>query len=86
MNLDYKDSSHARVTDDFVYGHTNNSLYIRRGDEIRFEEPSMEDVQEVAAWLSDHKNNKEAILSIYHLNNHDLKEHSKAIEAIFNSF
>jgi hypothetical protein len=76
----------AVVQEDFVYGDTDNGLYIRTGDEIRFEQPDLEDVQEVTAWLSKHKNNREAIVSLYHLNEHDLQKHSKAIQAIFDSF
>lgn len=76
----------AVVQEDFVYGDTDNGLYIRAGDEIRYEEPDLEDVQEVAEWLSRHKNNKEAIVSLYHLNEHDLQKHSEAIQAIFDSF
>lgn len=76
----------AVVLEDFVYGYTDNGRYIRTGDEIRFEQPNLEDVQEVAEWLSKHKNNEEAIVSLYHLNEHDLQKHSKAIQAIFDSF
>ena len=79
-------SNIAVVHEDFVYGDTGNGRYIRRGDEIRFEQPNLEDVREVAAWLSKHKNNEEAIVSLYHLNEHDLQKHSKAIQAIFDSF
>ena len=79
-------SNIAVVNEDFVYGDTENGLYIRRGDEIRFEQPDMEKVKEVAAWLSQHKNNKEAIVSLYHLNEHDLQKHSEAVKAIFDTF
>ena len=79
-------SNIAVVHEDFVYGDTDNGRYIRRGDDIRFEQPNLEDVREVAAWLSKHKNNEEAIVSLYHLNEHDLQKHSKAIQAIFDSF
>jgi hypothetical protein len=81
-----KESNIAIVHEDFVYGDTDKGVYIRAGDEIRYEEPDLEDVQEVAAWLSGHKNNEEAIISLYHLNEYDLQKHSKAIQAIFNSF
>lgn len=76
----------AIVQEDFVYGDTDNGLYIRQGDAIRFEEPDLDDVKELALWLSKHKNNNEAIVSLYHLNEHDLQKHSKAIEAIFDIF
>jgi hypothetical protein len=76
----------AVVQEDFVYGDTDNGIYIRTGDEIRFEQPDLEDVQEVAAWLSKQKNNEEAIVSLYHLNEHDLQKHSEAIQAIFDIF
>jgi hypothetical protein len=76
----------AVVREDFVYGDTDNGLYIRQGDVIRFEEPDLDDVKELASWLSGHKNNKEAIVSLYHLNEHDLQKHSKAIQAIFDTF
>lgn len=76
----------AVVEEDFVYGDTDNGLYIRQGDEIRFEQPDLDDVQELASWLSEHKNNKEAIVSLYHLNEYDLQKHSKAIQAIFDTF
>lgn len=76
----------AVVQEDFVYGDTDNGLYIRQGDEIRFEQPDLDDVKELAAWLSEHRNNKEAIVSLYHLNEHDLQKHSKAIQAIFDTF
>jgi hypothetical protein len=81
-----RNDNKAIVTDDFVYGYTQESTYIRSGDEIRFEEPDMGDVLETASWLSENKNNKEAILALYHLNDYDLKKHSKEIENIFNSF
>lgn len=74
------------AVDDFVYGYSSNSIFVRKGDEIRLESPNMQEVAEVAAWLSEHKNNKEAILSLYHLNTYDLKKHSQAIKAIFSSF
>ncbi|HEY8934413.1 MAG TPA: hypothetical protein VIM65_04305 [Cyclobacteriaceae bacterium] len=74
------------VKEDFVYGNTSTSILIRKGDEIRLEQPDMRAVQEVTSWLSENKNNKEAIVSLYHLNNHDLNQHSKEIENIFNSF
>ncbi len=76
----------AVVQEDFVYGDTDNGLYIRQGDEIRFEQPDLDDVEELASWLSEHRNNKEAIVSLYHLNEYDLQKHSKAIQAIFDTF
>lgn len=85
-NVVVADESHLRVTYDFVYGHNSSSLLIRNGDEIRLEQPDMDEVKEVAAWLSAHKNNADAVLTFYHLNDHDFQEHSKKIEAIFNSF
>jgi hypothetical protein len=81
------DATHLRASEDFVYGYTSNDLlFIRKGDEIRIEKPNMEQVSDVARWLSSHKNNSEAVLTFYHLNDYDFQEHSKAIEAIFNSF
>jgi len=81
-----ENESKLKVTGDFVYGNTSASILIRKGDEIRLEQPDMKAVEDVATWLSNHKNNKEAIVSLYHLNNHDLNQHSKEIENIFNSF
>jgi hypothetical protein len=72
--------------EDFVYGYTDAGILIRKGDKIRFEQPDMEHVKELAQWLAEHKNNQEAIVSFYHLNDHDLQKHSKAVESIFNSF
>jgi len=80
------DATHLRVNDDFVNGYTAGSILIRRGDEIRLEKPDMEQVRDVARWISDHKNNPGAILTFYHLNEHDFQEHSKTLESIFNSF
>jgi len=80
------DDDHLEVVEDFVSGSTVNSILIRKGDEIRLEDPDMDDVNEVSAWLAQHKNNNEAVLTLYHLNDYDLKKHSKEIEAIFNSF
>jgi hypothetical protein len=74
------------VLEDFVYGYTNEGIFIRKGDEIRFEQPDLEAVKELAGWLAAHKNNKEAIISLYHLNRYDLQKHSKEIKAIFDSF
>ncbi|SKC66498.1 hypothetical protein [Ohtaekwangia koreensis] len=74
------------VLEDFVYGYTNRGIFIRKGDEIRFEQPDLEAVKELAGWLAAHKNNKEAIISLYHLNRYDLQKHSKEIKAIFDSF
>jgi hypothetical protein len=86
-SLETVDETHLRVVDDFVYGYTSrNAIYVRKGDEIRLEKPNMEHVADVAQWLSTHKNNDEAVLTFYHLNNYDFQEHSKAIESIFNSF
>lgn len=74
------------ATDYFTYGDDYNGIYIRMGDEIRFESADLADVQEVASWLADNKNNKEAVLTLYHLNSYDLQKHSKEIEGVFNSF
>jgi hypothetical protein len=77
---------HAYVNADFVFGHTAKSILVRKDDMIRFERPDMDDVNEVAAWLAEHKNNKEAVLTLYHLNDYDLQTYSEEIESIFNSF
>jgi hypothetical protein len=76
----------SQVTQDFVYGSDYSGIYIRYGDEIRFETADLRDVQEIASWLSSHKNNKDAVLTLYHLNTYDLQKHSKEIESIFSSF
>jgi hypothetical protein len=76
----------SQVTQDFVYGSDYSGIYIRYGDEIRFETADLRDVQEIASWLSSHKNNKDAVLTLYHLNTYDLQKHSKEIESIFGSF
>lgn len=74
------------ATEDFVFGYTVNSSLIRKGDQIRLEIPRIADVREIAEWLSEHRNNDNAILTLYHLNDHDVKKYSKEIEDIFNSF
>lgn len=74
------------ISKDCVYGYTAESILLRPGDEIRLESPDMKDIEAVANWLGEHKNNPEAILTLYHLNTYDYNQHSKAIEAIFNSF
>lgn len=84
--LNFESESLARATEEFVYGDDYNGILIREGDEIRIETSNMEDVQEIAKWISENKNNKEAILSLYHLNNYDLEQHSEAIKSIFSSF
>jgi hypothetical protein len=76
----------STVIEEFVYGYTDDSIFIRRGDEIRYERPNLDDVQEVASWLSDNKNNKEAILTLYHLNTYDLHQHSQTIKDIYDTF
>lgn len=80
------DRTTVKILADFVYGYTHNSIYIRKGDEIRFEQADLEEVQELASWLAVHKNNPDAILSLYHLNTYDFQHHSKEIKAIFDSF
>jgi len=80
------DDQRAIVNSDFTYGHTYSGIYVREGDEIRLEETDMNDVEEIAEWLSDHRNNADATLTLYHLNEYDLKKNSKEIESIFNSF
>jgi hypothetical protein len=84
--LEVIDKAHVRVTRDFVNGYTASSILLRAGDEIRLEKTDMEQVNDVVRWLSAHKNNPEALLTFYHLNEYDFQEHSKAIESIFNSF
>ena len=74
------------VNEDFVYGYDAGSIFIRNGDEIRFESPAMDDVQAVARFLSEHKNNPEAILCLYHLNEYDLEKNANAIQTVFRSF
>ncbi|MBL0741935.1 hypothetical protein [Chryseolinea lacunae] len=81
-----QNKTHYTVTEDFVYGDDNNSLLVRSGDDIRIEEPDLAAVNEVAAWLGEHKNNPEAILSLYQLNNHDLQKHATEIQTLFRSF
>jgi hypothetical protein len=68
------EDDHYRITKDFVYGYTSAAIYLRAK------------VEEVAGWLGANKNNPDAILTLYHLNDHDLKTYSKEIESIFNSF
>lgn len=74
------------VKEDFVLGNTASASYLRRGDQIRFESPSAADIKTVAQWLSEHKNNQEAAITFYHLNENDLQEHSQTIKSIFDSF
>jgi hypothetical protein len=85
-NFETSSANRFKVANDFVFGFTAKSILIRKGDEIRIESPDMDDVKETAAWLSEHRNNKDAILTLYHLNNHDIQKNSKEIEDIFNSF
>lgn len=77
---------HATVSEDFTYGYTSQSIFVRRGDEIRFEHPAMNDVAAVAAWLHDHKHTADAALTFYHLNDHDLKKYSPALEDMYRAF
>lgn len=84
--LNAEDQTHYSVTEDFVYGYTAESTYIRAGNTIRIETPDLKEVQAVAEWLGEHKNNPEALLTLYHLNTYDLQQHPKEIESIFNSF
>lgn len=80
------DETHLTVNADFVYGYTAESMYIRAGNTIRIESPDTDAVQSVAEWLGEHKNNPQALLTLYHLNAYDLEKHPEAIESIFNSF
>jgi len=84
--LTSKTSSIKIASEDFVFGNTASSVYIRKGDELRFETPDMNDVSEVATWLSDHKNNTQSTITFYHLNQHDLEKNAEAIKRIFGSF
>lgn len=79
-------NGHAWIMDDFVYGYTNESILIRRDDVLRFEKPDMDDMARVAEWLGKHKNTKDAVLTFYHLNNHDFQEYSTAMEAMYSAF
>jgi len=74
------------VKEDFVLGNTASASYLRKGDEIRFEEPAKADIEAIAEWLSNHKNNQEAAITFYHLNHHDLQKHSQTVKSIFDSF
>lgn len=85
-HLNFESKTLARATEDFVYGDDYNGILIRQGDEIRIETSNMQDVQEIAKWISENKNNKEALLCLYHLNNYDLEQHSETIKSIFSSF
>lgn len=76
----------AEVKEDFVFGHTSESIYLRKGDAIRFEQPNLNDVAQVAEWLSHHKNTNDAVLTFYHLNEDDLHAYSKALEAMYSAF
>jgi hypothetical protein len=85
-NLTTDDSVNFTVQEEFVYGFTDDGIFIRSGSTLRVESPDLNDVNDVAVWLGKHKNNPEAILTLYHLNTYDLQKHSKEIEGIFNSF
>jgi hypothetical protein len=74
------------ANEDFVFGNTASSIYIRQGDELRFEEPAKEDIEAVAEWISEHKNNSDAAITFYHLNDDNLKKHSEEIKSIFDTF
>jgi len=80
------DSVSYVVKQEFVEGYTADGIFIRKGNIIRLERPDLDDVKDLAVWLGEHKNNPEAILTLYHLNSHDLTTHAKDIEAVFNSF
>lgn len=76
-----------RVTSDFVLGDlSHESIYLRKGDEIKVEKPSLEDVKKVAEWLSEHKNNPDALLALYHLSNVYLQRYHHEMEDIFYAF
>jgi hypothetical protein len=76
---------YAVVNEDFAPGYTYQNLLLRKGDIIRFERPDMQDVKNVAEWLSDHKNNEDATLTFYHLNHDDL-QYSAQLEEMYRSF
>jgi hypothetical protein len=80
-----RSGGYAVVDQDFVLGYTAQGLYLRKGDIIRYERPSIRDVGEVAGWLSKDKNNEEATLTFYHLNNDDL-EYAAKLEEMYRSF
>lgn len=92
LDNDYKrylapqEEQRATVSEDFTYGYTSQSILVRKGDEIRFERPAMEDVADVAAWLHEHKHTADAALTFYHLNEYDLKKHSPALESMYRAF
>lgn len=85
-HLSTTDHLNFTVKEEFVHGYTDDGIFIRKGNTLRLESPDLEDVKDIAAWLGDHKNNPEAILTLYHLNTYDLTTHAKDIEAVFNSF
>jgi hypothetical protein len=76
----------ATVSEDFTYGYTDQGVYLRKDDQIRFERPDMKDVETVAAWLHEHKNSADAALTFYHLNHYDLTKYSQALEAMYRAF
>lgn len=84
--LDLRDDRHATVLEDFTYGYFYPGMFIRKGDEIRFERPDMSDVEAVAGWLHEHKNSADAALTFYHLNNYDLTKYSQALEGMYRAF
>jgi hypothetical protein len=77
---------HATVSEDFTYGYTSQSIFVRQGDEIRFERPDMNDVAAVVAWLHEHKQAGDAALTFYHLNHHDLTKYAPALENMYRTF
>jgi len=81
-----QDQQQYTVETDFVLGYTASSIYLRRGDLIRIETPNLTDVAQIAQWLGEHKNNDDAVLTLYHLNQKDLEAHATEIEAIFAAF
>ena len=76
----------ATVLEDFTYGYNSEGIYLRKGDQIRFEHPDMRDVKAVAAWLHEHKNSADAALTFYHLNNYDLTKYSQTLEGMYRAF
>jgi len=81
-----RDGDDYIVNQDFTFGYTVNSTLLRNGDRVRIESPDMRDVTEVAEFLSDNKNNSDAVISLFHLNDYDLQKHSQEIKNIFDIF
>jgi hypothetical protein len=72
--------------EDFVYGYDVNSVFIRKGDEIKVEEPNMKDVIELCNFLAVNRNDAGSILTLYHLSNEHLSNHADAIRTLFDIF